>query len=61
MTAATDAREFVAAGIPAVVWGPGSLSQAHTVDEHVDLAEARDARDVLASVVERVLDGALDD
>jgi succinyl-diaminopimelate desuccinylase len=61
MEAATDAREFVAADIPAVVWGPGSLSQAHTVDEHVSLAEARDAQVVLASVVERVLAGDLDD
>ena len=61
MTAATDAREFVAAGIPAVVWGPGSLSQAHTVDEHVSLDEARDAEGVLESVVERVLAGDLDD
>ncbi|WP_227134308.1 M20 family metallopeptidase [Halorubellus salinus] len=61
MTAATDAREFVAAGIPAVVWGPGSLSQAHTVDEHVSLDEARDAQGVLESVVERVLAGDLED
>jgi succinyl-diaminopimelate desuccinylase len=60
MTAATDAREFVAAGIPAVVWGPGTLSQAHTVDEHVALDEAADALAVLESVVERVLDGDLD-
>ncbi|WP_323677133.1 M20/M25/M40 family metallo-hydrolase [Halorubellus sp. PRR65] len=61
MTAATDAREFAAAGIPAVVWGPGSLSQAHTVDERVPLEEVRDARGVLEAVVERALDGALDD
>jgi succinyl-diaminopimelate desuccinylase len=61
MEAATDAREFVAAGIPAVVWGPGSLSQAHTVDEHLDLDQARDARGVLAAITERVLDGDLDD
>ena len=61
MTAATDAREFVAAGVPAVVWGPGSLSQAHTVDEHVALDEARDALGVLESVVERILDGDLEE
>lgn len=61
MEAATDAREFVAAGIPAVVWGPGSLSQAHTVDEHLSLDEARDAQGVLESIVERILDGDLDD
>jgi succinyl-diaminopimelate desuccinylase len=61
MTAATDAREFVAAGIPAVVWGPGSLSQAHTVDEHVALEEATEALAVLESIVDRVLDGDLAD
>jgi len=61
LEAATDAREFVAAGVPAVVWGPGSLSQAHTVDEHVDLAEAGDALGVLTDVAERVLSGELDE
>jgi succinyl-diaminopimelate desuccinylase len=60
MTAATDAREFVAAGIPAVVWGPGSLSQAHTVDERIELDDAVDALAALESVVERVLDGDLE-
>lgn len=40
MEAATDAREFVAAGTPAIIWGPGSLSQAHAVDESIDLDDA---------------------
>jgi|AntDeeMinimDraft_5_1070356.scaffolds.fasta_scaffold00012_111 succinyl-diaminopimelate desuccinylase len=61
LEAATDAREFVADDVPAIVWGPGSLSQAHTVDEHVSLDEAREARGVLADVAERVLAGALDE
>ena len=61
LEAATDAREFVAAGIPAIVWGPGSLSQAHTVDEHVSLDEATEALAVLESVVGRVLDGELEE
>lgn len=61
MEAATDAREFVADDIPAVIWGPGSLSQAHTVDEHISLPFARDAQSVLESIVERILTGSLDD
>jgi succinyl-diaminopimelate desuccinylase len=37
--ASTDVRNFVNdADIEAVTWGPGDLSQAHTYDEHVDLA-----------------------
>lgn len=61
LEAATDAREFVAAGIPAIVWGPGSLSQAHTVDEHVSLDEATEALAVLEAVAERVQDGDLEE
>lgn len=40
MEAATDARVFIDAGIDAVVWGPGTLGQAHTVDERIDLTDA---------------------
>lgn len=40
MEAATDAREFVADGTPAIVWGPGSLSQAHATDERMSLDDA---------------------
>ena len=29
-------------GVPTLVWGPGSLEQAHAVDEFVDLAAVRD-------------------
>ena len=59
--ASTDVRNFVNdAGIPAITWGPGSLEQAHTVDEYVDLpaAEAglealrRAARDLLSGPIE---------
>ncbi|TYL37824.1 acetylornithine deacetylase [Natronococcus pandeyae] len=39
--ASTDVRDFVnSAGIPAITWGPGSLAQAHTIDEYVELAAA---------------------
>lgn len=35
----TDASKIAAAGIPSVVFGPGSLDQAHTCDEWLSLAE----------------------
>lgn len=56
--AATDVRNLVNdAGMEAVTWGPGSLAQAHTADEHVDLGAVaaglavleRTVRDLLAS------------
>jgi succinyl-diaminopimelate desuccinylase len=37
----TDARYFAMAGTPAVVYGPGSLEQAHAADEYVPIAELR--------------------
>ena len=40
LEAATDAREFVREGIPAIIWGPGKLAQAHTADECIDLDDA---------------------
>ncbi|ODR80591.1 acetylornithine deacetylase [Haladaptatus sp. W1] len=39
--ASTDVRDFInSAGIPAITWGPGSLEQAHTINEYIDLANA---------------------
>jgi acetylornithine deacetylase len=46
LRAGTDASKFARAGVPAVVLGPGSLDQAHTADEWVDLAEVARAADV---------------
>ncbi|NEU55679.1 M20 family metallopeptidase [Halorussus sp. MSC15.2] len=47
LEAATDAREFVAAGTPAIIWGPGDLSQAHAADERIDLGDAALALEIL--------------
>lgn len=48
--AATDTRNLVNdAGIEAITWGPGDLTEAHTVDEHVDLLEV----DAAAAILER--------
>lgn len=46
--ASTDVRNFVNdASIEAITWGPGDLAQAHTYDEHVNLAEAATGLDAL--------------
>ena len=34
----TDAAAFNVAGVPSIVFGPGSIDQAHTADEFIDLA-----------------------
>jgi len=44
---ATDAGHLSAAGVPAVVFGPGSPAQAHAADEWIDLDQVRQAVDVL--------------
>ncbi|MFA5786365.1 MAG: M20 family metallopeptidase [Actinomycetota bacterium] len=52
MRGATDARLLVGeAGIPTVVWGPGSLDQAHATDEHVAVAELVQAARAYARVI----------
>jgi len=43
----TDAPHFAATGCPTVVFGPGSIDQAHTADEWLDLNQLRTAADVL--------------
>jgi acetylornithine deacetylase len=35
----TDASTYSIAGIPAIVIGPGSINQAHTKDEWLEIAE----------------------
>ncbi len=36
VTFGTEAGHYQAAGISAVVWGPGNIAQAHIVDEYID-------------------------
>lgn len=45
--AGSDASYIERAGIPCVVFGPGSLRNAHAIDEHVDIEEIRDAARIL--------------
>ena len=52
VTYGSDLRLFTNhGGIPAVLYGPGSIFDAHTVNEHVDLEEVVTATKVLACIV----------
>jgi acetylornithine deacetylase len=43
----TDASTIAAAGVPAVVFGPGDIARAHTADEWVPLDEVEQASEIL--------------
>jgi acetylornithine deacetylase len=43
----TDASRIAAADVPSVVFGPGSIAQAHTCDEWLPLDELPQAAEVL--------------
>jgi len=43
----TDASSIAQAGIPAVVFGPGDIAQAHTADEWIEIAQIDQAAEVL--------------
>jgi acetylornithine deacetylase len=49
----TDAAAIAAAGVPSVVFGPGSIAQAHTADEWVPLDEVTAASEILFEFVRR--------
>jgi acetylornithine deacetylase len=46
----TEAALFAAAGIDAVVFGPGHIEQAHAADEFVELSQLETARDLFLRV-----------
>ncbi len=50
---AANAGIFRQGGIPCVLFGPGSIRQAHTADEFVELAEVVRAAEVYAEVIRR--------
>ena len=55
-TATCDAGLLETVGkIPSVVYGPGSISQAHTPNEYIDVEEMNIAARVFARTVERLL------
>ncbi len=51
--AATDQRNLVNdAGIPAIIWGPGTPEQSHTFDEYARVDLLVDAVEILAKTIE---------
>jgi acetylornithine deacetylase len=51
VTYGADARHYAAAGIPTVVFGPGSIEQAHFPDETVDVGEVETFVEVATDAV----------
>lgn len=49
----SDANRFSEIGIPSVAFGPGSIAQAHTADEYIELAELERGADALFHFMER--------
>jgi acetylornithine deacetylase len=47
----TNASIYAAAGVPCMVFGPGSIAQAHTADEWIELSQVDSAADILAALV----------
>ncbi|MGE3876686.1 MAG: M20 family metallopeptidase [Parvibaculaceae bacterium] len=49
----SDSTKMVASGIPTIVFGPGSIAQAHSLDEHVEIAQVTRAARMLADAARR--------
>ena len=47
----TNASVLAAAGVPTVVFGPGSIAQAHTADEWIEIAQVDAAAEILVAAV----------
>ena len=47
----TNACVYAAADLPCVVFGPGSIAQAHTADEWIDLHEVEQATEIFKNLV----------
>lgn len=48
----TDAGIFAQEGLPGVVLGPGSIAQAHTVREYVEISQVETAVEIFVSLLE---------
>jgi len=48
---ATDAGFFASEGVPSIVFGPGSISEAHTARESIDLKSMEDAAHFLEKII----------
>jgi acetylornithine deacetylase len=50
----THAPKFAAAGIPTVVFGPGSIDQAHTEDEWIEIEQLDQSAEILQRFVSTI-------
>jgi formylaminopyrimidine deformylase len=50
-TSVTDSGWLESAGIPTVIYGPGSINQAHTIDEWISIEELIKAAEVYAAMM----------
>jgi len=50
----TDASKFVRAGMPTVVFGPGSIAQAHSAEEYLEIAQLEQAVEILSQLLRGV-------
>ncbi|TKX68966.1 M20/M25/M40 family metallo-hydrolase [Halorubrum sp. SP9] len=57
-TYGADSRHFVAAGIPAVLFGPGTIDEAHYPDETIAWGQVVRAREAIAAAAERFANDA---
>lgn len=56
-TYGADSRHYQAAGIPTVVFGPGSIEVAHFPDEHIEWRSVEQAATIIAESARRFLSG----
>ena len=54
----SDATKMTAGGIPSIIFGPGSIDQAHTAEEFVRVADVATAAEMLAAVARNFDRGA---
>jgi formylaminopyrimidine deformylase len=50
-TTVTDSGWLESAGIPTIIYGPGSLNQAHTIDEWISIEELTTAAEIYAVMI----------
>lgn len=50
----SDASKLWGYGIPSIVFGPGSIGDAHSAEESIDISEVREAASVVADLVTRL-------
>lgn len=48
---ATNAGFFSEVGVPCIVFGPGSIAQAHTADEYIELSQVAQAVEAYAAMI----------